>query len=294
MTDPSPRTGFIGLGAMGAPMATHIARAGRLRAVYNRSAARAEAFAAEHAVEAVNRVDALAAICDIVVVCVSADDDVRMVCEQLAAGLQPGSLVIDCSTVAWETACAVGQRLAAAGIGFVDAPVSGGTEGARQGSLTIMAGGSESDLQRARPTLALMGAAIHHMGPVGAGQATKAVNQVLCAGINRAVTEALAFGESLDLPMATVVDVVGSGAGGNWFINHRGKTMLQQHYPLGFKVALHAKDLAICSAMAQASGASLPLTEQTRADYARLMAQGHGDEDISALYRLIRPAAGED
>ncbi|MEC9406553.1 MAG: NAD(P)-dependent oxidoreductase [Pseudomonadota bacterium] len=282
-------TGFIGLGAMGAPMAAHLAQAGQLRMVYNRSPARAEAFAATHGVVAAERIEAVARACEVIVICVSADEDVKAVCEQLAPGLQAGSLVIDCSTVARETACAVAGQLEALGVGFVDAPVSGGTEGARQGSLTIMAGGRESDVQRAHPTLALMGGAIHHMGPVGAGQATKAVNQVLCAGINRAVTEALAFGESLGLPMNAVVDVVGSGAGGNWFINHRGKTMLRQHYPLGFKVSLHAKDLAICSAMAQSAGVDLPLTEQTRRDYAELMEQGCGDEDISALYRLIRP-----
>lgn len=284
-----PRTGFVGLGAMGAPMAARIAAAGQLRCVYNRTASRAESFAREHNVEALDTVEAVGRACSVVVVCVSADQDVESVCSDLSGVMSPGTLVIDCSTVARETACRVGDLLEQAGIGFVDAPVSGGTEGAQKGSLTIMAGGSASAFAEAQPTLQCMGAKIHHMGPVGAGQATKAVNQVLCAGINRAVTEALAFGEALNLPMDQVVDVVGSGAGGNWFINHRGKTMLRQTYPLGFKVALHAKDLAICSAMAKANDAALPLTDQTREDYARLIDQGHGDEDISALYRLVRP-----
>jgi len=294
MSNSTADTGFIGLGAMGEHMAAHLAAAGRLAAVYNRSPARAAAFAERHGVTAAESVENLGAACATVVVCVSADDDVEQVCERLAGSMAAGGLVIDCSTVARDTAIRVAARLAERGIAFVDAPVSGGTEGARKGSLTMMAGGDDDTFARARPTLDIMGERIHHMGPVGAGQATKAVNQVLCAGINRAVTEAVAFGEALGLPMEQVVDVVGSGAGGNWFINHRGKTMLHDQYPLGFKVALHAKDLGICAAMADAVGVPLPLSEQTRADYARLMEAGHGDEDISSLYRLIRPPASPD
>lgn len=288
------RAGFVGLGAMGEHMAAHLASAGQLVSVYNRTLSRAQAFADRHGVAAADSVDTLGRNCDVVVLCVSADADVEAVCEHLANSMTAGGLVIDCSTVARETAVAVAQRLESAGIRFVDAPVSGGTEGARKGSLTIMVGGQAADFERATAVLDRLGERIHHMGPVGAGQATKAVNQVLCAGINRAVTEALAFGEALGLPMDSVVDVVGSGAGGNWFINHRGKTMLQSRYPLGFKVALHAKDLGICSAMARAANAAIPLTEQTRADYDRLMADGFGDEDISALYRLVRPGAAPD
>lgn len=287
------RTGFIGLGAMGAPMARNLHAAGLLVAVHNRTHARAVALAEELGVTAHASVAELAAVCTVVVTCVSADDDLLAVTEALAAAMAPGGVVIDCSTVAAETAEAVGAALAAADIGFVDAPVSGGTEGAIRGSLTIMAGGSADDIARAKPALEAMGGSVHHMGGVGSGQKTKAVNQVLCAGINRAVTEALAFGETLGLPMEQVVDVVGSGAGGNWFINHRGKTMLAGEFPLGFKVALHAKDLAICAAMAERSGAGLPLTEATRADYARLMEDGYGDADISALYQLQRPPKRE-
>lgn len=291
----TPRHGFIGLGAMGAPMARNLHAAGLLAGVHNRTHARAVALAEELGVTAHASVADLAADCAVVVTCVSADEDLRGVSDTIANHMAAGGLVIDCSTVAAETAEAVGARLSEAGIGFVDAPVSGGTEGAIKGSLTIMAGGAQADMARATPALEAMGGAVHHMGPVGAGQKTKAVNQVLCAGINRAVTEALAFGEQLGLPMEQVVDVVGSGAGGNWFINHRGKTMLAGDYPLGFKVALHAKDLGICAAMAERFDAQLPLCEATRADYARLMDAGFGDEDISALYRLQRPgASGND
>jgi len=134
-----------------------------------------------------------------------------------------------------------------------------------------------------------MGGKIIHMGPIGAGQATKAVNQVMAAGINQAVTAALAFGQAQGLPMAQVVNVVSGGAAGNWFLAHRGKTMLEGIYEPGFKLALHHKDLQICQAMAERQGLSIDFLDQTLTDYQQLMAEGYGDEDISALYRLKRP-----
>jgi 3-hydroxyisobutyrate dehydrogenase len=151
-----------------------------------------------------------------------------------------------------------------------------------------MVGGDAAAFTKAVPVFEAMGKRIVHMGASGAGQATKAVNQVLAAGLNQAVSEALVFALALGLPADEVIDVIGSGAAGNWFINHRGKTMVRGSYPPGFKLALHHKDLKICLEMARESGAALPLADQTRREYETLMRQGHGDEDISALFRLRR------
>lgn len=277
------QAGFIGLGAM----AANLHRAGLLAAVHNRSADVAARFADAYGVPALSDPAALAERCDLVVICVSADDDVLSVIRALTGGLQSGSLVVDCSTIAADSARKAAQMVAAADAIFMDAPVSGGTEGAQRGTLTMMVGADDAAIATARPALQAMGETIVHMGPVGAGQSTKAVNQVMAAGINQAVTEAMAFASALDLPLDKLVDVVGSGAAGNWFVNHRGASMVAGNYDgFGFKLALHHKDLRICSRMAQAVGGSLPSAEHTLRDYETLMAAGHGDEDIFALYRV--------
>lgn len=277
-------TGFIGLGAMGAGMARNLHHAGLLKRVWNRTAARADRLAAELAIQAASDPASLAAHCDCVLLCVSADVDVLAVVDALLPGLRPGALVIDMSTVSRETACLAADRIATAGGHFLDAPVSGGVEGARLGTLSIMVGGDADDLARARPVLEAMGSRITHMGPVGSGQATKAVNQVMAAGINQAVCEALAFAEALALPLDKVIEVTGAGAAGNWFLQHRAPAMTSGQFAPGFKLALHHKDLLICKSMAQSLGASLPLADMTLSDYHRLMDAGHGELDISALY----------
>lgn len=284
------RTGFIGLGAMGYPMAANLHKAGLLAAVWNRGAGRAERFAGEYGVAAADGPAALAADCDLIVTCVSADEDVLAVVEAMVPGLCEGAIVVDCSTIAADSARRAAALVGDAGGAFLDAPVSGGTEGAAAGTLTMMVGGDAAAFEAARPALEAMGGRIVHMGEVGAGQATKAVNQVLAAGVNQAVCEALAFAEVLELPLDKTIEVVGSGAAGNWFVNHRGPTMVRGEYRgFGFKLALHHKDLDICRHMAEANGGRLPLAERTLADYERLIADGHGDEDISALYRLKNP-----
>jgi 3-hydroxyisobutyrate dehydrogenase len=179
----------------------------------------------------------------------------------------------------------VANSLAGCGASFCDAPVSGGVEGARNGTLAMMVGGDAGVLDSVRPLLESMAARIEHMGPVGSGQATKAVNQIMAAGINQAVTEALAFARAQQLPMDKVIDVIGSGAAANWFLQHRGSSMLDDRFEPGFKVALHHKDLAICKQMSQALGVSLPLVEMTLIHYRRLIDAGFGEEDISALFR---------
>ncbi len=280
------KTGFIGLGAMGYPMALNLHKAGLLAAVYNRSPGKAQSLAHETACSAAASVAELGKLCDAVVLCVSADPDVLAVVDALADALLRGALVLDCSTVSAATAREAARRLVARGIDFLDCPVSGGTEGAKHGTLAIMCGGSEAAFARAEPLLQAMGKRLSLMGPVGAGQATKAVNQIVVAGVAQAVSEALAFAEAQGLPLDKVIEVVGSGAAQSWFLTHRGPNMLNMRFPLGFKVALHDKDLNIVQQMAAAQGVQLPVVEMTRLHYRRLMESGHGEEDISALYRL--------
>lgn len=281
------KTGVIGLGAMGAHMARNLHKAGYLAAVYNRSTGKAVAFAQETGVTAAASPAAMAEQCDLIITCVPRDDDVLQVVDQMLSGIRPGTVIADTSTVSADTARAAAEKLTSRKAFFLDCPVSGGVEGARQGTLVMMAGGDAQALERVRTLLAAIAANIIYMGPSGAGQATKAVNQLMAAGINQAVTEALAFGESLGLDMDKVVDVVAAGAAGNWFVQHRGKTMLKGIFEPGFKLSLHHKDLEICQRMAsEASGASLPMVEMTLIHYRRLMDEGHGDEDISALFRL--------
>ncbi len=277
---------FAGLGAMGAPMARNLHRAGLLRAVWNRTTAKADALAAELGCRAVSDLASLALGADVVVVCVSADADVLSVVDGLAAALARGAIVIDCSTVSGDTARAAAAKLAARGVDFLDAPVSGGVEGAHKGTLAIMVGGSAQAFERARPVLAAMGQTIAHFGDSGAGQATKATNQIMCAGIIRAVAEAMAFARAHALPLDKVVDTLGKGAGSSWYFVNRAPNMIRGEYPAGFRVRLHAKDLGICHDMAARLGVQLPVVEAMLAEYRELIERGYGDEDISAVHRL--------
>ncbi|WP_241674582.1 NAD(P)-dependent oxidoreductase [Candidatus Methylobacter oryzae] len=280
------KTGMIGLGAMGIGMARNIAKAGYLTGIYNRTAAKAQSLAEELNVTAFDSPAQLAANVDIVLLCVSADRDVLEVVSAIAEAVKPGTIVVDMSTVGSDTAKQAAAILARKHAAFLDAPVSGGVEGAKNGTLAMMVGGSLAVLEQIRPVLETMTRCIMHMGPTGSGQATKAVNQVMAAGINQAVTEALAFAKAQNLTLDKVIEVISGGAAGNWFLQHRGPTMTQGTFAPGFKLALHHKDLIICQNMAAQSGASTTLVDMTIADYERLMAEGYGDEDISALYRL--------
>jgi 3-hydroxyisobutyrate dehydrogenase len=282
-----PRCGFIGLGAMGRPMAGHLAARNLLAVVGNRSVEKADALAAELKVRAAHNASDFAD-CDVVALCVTADEDVLANVDALAAVMQPGSVVVDHSTVSSATAQTAAARLAANGIGFLDAPVSGGVEGAINGKLSIMVGGSAADLAKAHTALQAYGLRITHMGEVGAGQATKAVNQVLVAGIAHAVSEGLALGEKLGLDPERLLPTLGAGAAGSWFLEKRGPTMLRDEFKVGFKLALLHKDLKIVDAMAQAAGTRRDIIQKSLTDYAQLMAEGYGDDDISALIRLKR------
>jgi 3-hydroxyisobutyrate dehydrogenase len=280
------RVGFAGLGAMGAPMARNLHKAGLLTAVWNRTSQKALALAAELGVAAPTSLEEFAKSLDVAVLCVSADADVRSVVERMAPGLRRGATVIDCSTVSADTARWAAQFLAERGVSFIDAPVSGGVEGAKNGTLAIMCGGERGAFDAVRPVLAAMGKTIEHFGDSGAGQATKATNQIMCAGVIRACAEAMAFAGAHDLPLDRVVSTLGAGAGSSWYFVHRAPNMIRESYPAGFRVKLHAKDLGICHDMAARFGVKLPVVESMLAEYAELMKLGFGDEDISATHRL--------
>jgi 3-hydroxyisobutyrate dehydrogenase len=280
------QTGFIGLGAMGLPMARNLHNAGLLHAVWSRTPEKALAFVTETACRACADPSDLARQCDAVVCCVSDDAALLEVVDALAPQLRPGMLVIDCSTTSGEAARTAAARVRAGGAEFLDCPVTGGTEGARLGTLAILVGGEPDAFARARPILSALGRTIAHFGPVGAGQAAKAVNQIMVAGINQAVTEALAFGSAEALPLDKLIATLGHGAAASWFLTHRGPNMQRGSYPLGFKVRLHQKDLEICQRMAARHEVRLPVVEMTLLQYKRLLASAEQDEDISSLYRL--------
>lgn len=284
------KTGIIGLGAMGFPIALNLYKAGHLAYAWNRTRATTEALVGRcHNLAIASSPAALAARCELILISVSADADVRQVIDALLPAVTPGTLIVDTSTISAVTARDMAQRVAAHGAQFLDAPVSGGVEGAKNAALAMMVGGDVDALEKARPVLRTIAQRIIHMGPSGSGQATKAVNQIMAAGINQAVTEALGFAQAMQLPLDKVIEVVGSGAAGNWFLNHRGSTMAQGSYAPGFKVALHHKDLAICKHMADEADIPLPVTEMTLMHYKNLIEGGYGAEDISALFRLKKP-----
>ena len=288
------RIGFLGLGTMGAAMAANLARAGFAVTAWNRSPGRAPELddlgigrAATPAV--------VAGIADIVVVCVSDTPDVESVLfgtHGLADGARPGSLVIDCSTISPSATRDFAARLAERDVALVDAPVSGGSEGAQKATLTIFCGGEDAAVERARPILAAIGRTITHVGPSGAGQAVKAVNQVILAGTYLGVAEGIVLAMKAGLDVDQVVDALGGGAAQSWVLANRSGRMLANDYPLGFKVELHRKDLGIALALAHEKGAELPVTDLAADLETELIAAGHGDDDMSALARIIRKRSG--
>lgn len=280
------KVGFVGLGAMGEPMARNLHFAGFLHSVWNRTAAKATSLANELGVVCAASLATLAGNVDIIMTCVSRDEDLREVVAGFAPGLSHGKVIIDTSTVSPDTARDLAHQLATQNAIFLDAPVSGGVEGAKNKTLAMMIGGDQQALMRVRPVLETIAGYIEYIGPPGSGQACKMINQVMVAGINQAVTEALALGSAMNLPMDKVMAVVGKGAAANWFLNKRGATMLAGNFEPGFKVSLHYKDLAICKNMAQKLGTHLTVVEMTLVHYKRLIDAGYGDEEISALFRV--------
>jgi 3-hydroxyisobutyrate dehydrogenase len=290
------RVGVVGLGTMGGAMAANLARAGFALTVWNRTAGRTRELEELGARVAASPAS-LAAGVEVVVVCVSDTPDVEAVLftgDGVAAGAEPGTLVIDCSTVDPGATRAFAARLADQGIGFVDAPVTGGSEGARNATLAILVGGDAADVERARPILAAIGRTITHLGPVGAGQAAKAVNQVILAGTYAGVAEGIVLALRSGLDPAQVVAALSAGAAQSWVLANRSGRMIADDYPLGFRVALHLKDLGIALDLARESGTALPVAALVAQLEAGLVSGGHGDDDMSALARAIRAMSGLD
>lgn len=272
-------------------MAVNLARAGFPLTVHNRSPGPQAALVAAGAVAASSAPEAVAAA-ELICLCLSDDDAVGAVLERVAPRLPACSLVVDFSTIAPATSQSLAAELAGRQVAYLDAPVTGGTEGARAGSLSVLVGGAAADLERARPVLEVVGGRITHCGPVGAGQQAKAVNQVLVAGSYAAVAEAMALGQRLGLPMDEVRQALAAGAAGSWALEHRASSMLEGQFPLGFRLALHRKDLAIALDAAAAAGVTLPVSRLVAAMEDVLMAAGHGNDDVSALARWFSPDAG--
>ncbi len=288
------RIGFVGMGTMGTAMAANLRRAGYEVTVWNRTPGRAASVMALGAREAATPAEA-ARDADIVVVCVSDTPDVEAVLfgpQGIAEGLAAGGLVIDCSTISPSATSGFAARLADAGIAFVDAPVSGGSEGARQATLTIFVGGEPAAVERARPVLETMGKTITHFGPAGSGQAVKAVNQVVISGVYLAVAEGMVLAMRAGLDPDAVVSALGGGVAGSWILANRSGKMIRNDYPLGFRTSLHLKDLTIALELARTLGVTLPVTALAAQLEAGLVARGYGDEDMSNLARAIRSLSG--
>ena len=288
------RVGFVGLGTMGAGMAANVARAGFPLTVWNRTAGKAAPLLELGAREAGSPAE-LAAAVDLVVTCVTDTPDLSEVLfgpAGIAEASPAPALLVDCSTISPSATRDFADRLAERGVSMVDAPVSGGSEGAVQGTLTIFVGGRPEDAERARPVLAAMGRTITHLGPVGSGQAAKAVNQVILCGAYLGVAEGLVLAMKEGLDLDRLVPALNGGAARSWVLENRSGRMIANEYPLGFKVALHRKDLAIALEMARQSGVALPVAALAAQIENGLVAGGYGDEDVSALARAIREWSG--
>ena len=279
---------MVGLGAIGLPMVVNLRRAGFVLQVHTRSRT-AERSADLNGALACDSPASVAENVDVLLICVSDDaavEEVLFGADGAAASLRKGCVVLDCSTIAPATAIDCAERLANAGVHYLDAPVTGGSEGAAAGTLTLLVGGETGALDRARPLLEVIGSSIHHFGSVGMGQQVKAVNQVLVAGSYAAVAEAIALGQRLQLPMDAVVTALKQGAAGSWPLSHRSAAMLAGEYPLGFRLDLHHKDLNIALSSGRDVGLEMPVTHLVQQLEAELISRGYGNEDVSTLRRL--------
>ncbi len=285
---------FIGMGTLGAAMALNLIRAGHAVTVHNRTREREEPLAAAGARRAASPAEA-ARGAEVVCTCVSDTPDVEAVIlggNGVIHGAAPGTTVVDFSTIRPAAAREIAAALAARGIACLDAPVSGGSEGARLATLAIMVGGETEALERVRPVFEAVGRTVTHIGPVGTGQMTKAINQVILCGTYLAVAEGVVLGLKAGLDMEKVVAAISGGAAGSWGLTHRSGNMIHNRYPLGFRVRLHRKDLGIALEAARELGAFTPLAALVEQIENALIGQGGGDEDVSAMARWIRRSSG--
>lgn len=277
---------FLGLGVMGAPMAGHLKAAGHDVTVFNRTAAKAEAWAARHGGAWAATPREAARDADFVMSCVGNDDDLRSVClgpDGAFAGMKPGAVFVDHTTVSAAVTRELAAAAQAAGLGYVDAPISGGQAGAENGQLSVMCGGAPGDFDRAAPVIDAYAKICRRMGDVGAGQITKMCNQIAIAGLVQALSESLAFAKKSGLEVDKVVEVISQGAAGSWQMVNRHKTMDQGHFEHGFAVDWMRKDLGICLAAADDVGASLPVTALIDQFYKDVQGMGGGRWDTSSL-----------
>ena len=281
---------WIGLGVMGYPMAGHLARAGHEVTVYNRTRAKAERWVSEYGGRLAETPAAAAEGADAVFVCVGDDDDLRSVILGKAGafeGMKEGAVLVDHTTasadVARELAAAAKER----GLGFIDAPVSGGQAGAENGVLTVMCGGEPETFQRIRPLLEPYARMVRLMGPAGSGQLTKMVNQICIAGLIQALAEGVHFAKRAGLDIDAVFDVISKGAAQSWQMENRYRTMADGEFDFGFAVDWARKDFAICLAEARRNGARLPVTALVDQFYAQIQAMGGGRWDTSSLIALL-------
>jgi len=290
------RIGFIGLGTMGARMARRLIDAGHEVTVHNRTRAREEPLAAAGARRAATPREA-ADGAELVITIVGDSPDVRQVVLGEGGaihGLRPGAVLVDMSTIAPSVAREIAQALAERDVAMLDAPCSGGSEGAAAGTLSIMIGGDAATLERVRPALEVLGSTLTLVGGAGAGQLCKAVNQVVIAGTYAAVAEGLSLAMAGGIDPEATLRAIAGGAAGSWGLTHRGPNMLAGRYPLGFRTRLHRKDLGIALDAARERGIPLPLTAWVEQRETELIRRGFGDEDVSNLARLAREAAGID
>lgn len=284
------RVAFLGMGVMGFPMAGHLAAKGHQVTVYNRSPAKAEAWVARHGGAMAATPAEAARGQDFVMACVGNDDDLRSVClgaEGAFAGMEKGAVFVDHTTVSAEVTRELSAKAAGLGLGFVDAPVSGGQAGAENGVLSVMCGGTEADYARAEPVIAAYARICRRLGDSGSGQIAKMMNQIAIAGLVQGLAEALAFGQKAGMDGAAVVEVISQGAAGSWQMVNRHKTMLEDRFDFGFAVDWMRKDLGICLATARDVGASLPVTALVDQFYAEVQAMGGNRWDTSSLIRRL-------
>lgn len=297
MTNQAKHVAFVGLGAMGYPMAGHQTRAGFTTTVYNRTPAKAEAWAAQFGGNQASTPALAAAGASVVCLCVGNDDDVRSVVygdNGVLASMAAGSVLIDHTTASAELARELNAACQEQGIGFLDAPVSGGQAGAENGQLTIMVGGSDPDFERALPFMEPYAKAVRLMGPAGAGQLTKMVNQICIAGVVQGLSEALHFADKAGLDGLAVIDAISKGAAQSWQMENRHATMIEGKFDFGFAVDWMRKDLAIALKAGGDFGASLPLTALVDQFYADIQNMGGGRWDTSSLIQRLRRLDGAD
>jgi 3-hydroxyisobutyrate dehydrogenase len=291
--EPTPprKVAFLGLGVMGAPMAGHLKAAGHSVTVYNRTAAKAEAWVAKHGGTAAATPREAVAGAEFVFSCVGNDADLRAVVlgdDGAFAGMARGAVLVDHTTASADVARELHSKAVLRGLHFIDAPVSGGEAGAVNGLLTVMCGGDGAPFEAMKPVAMAFSRAVTRLGESGAGQLAKMVNQICIAGIVQGLAEAIAFGRKAGLDMPAVLDVIGKGAAQSWQMDNRGKTMIEDRFDFGFAVDWMRKDLGLLLDEARRNGARLPMTALVDQFYAELQARGGGRWDTSSLIRLLQ------